>query len=230
MTAQVWKGNPRLEPLLVAIDSIETHPRNPRRGDLPLLAESLDAFGQTRPIVVQPDTGYICAGNHTYRAALEVLGWTHIAVVKPVLEPDEYDRYLLMDNRASDQSEYDEEQMAEILRDLVDRQDLAHTGWDSSQAEDFIADTQMAARGAEAEFQGGYAEGDADSPERERSELFQQPKAQQSQLMLAYNRDDYQELVRTLGSLRREYKTEGPSDTIERAIAEQFSLVWSEPT
>jgi hypothetical protein len=83
-----------------------------------------------RPIVVQPETHYIVAGNHTYRAAVEVLAWTHIAIVKPELEPAEYERYLLMDNRASDMSEYDEDALIPILERLQDSGDFAYTGWD----------------------------------------------------------------------------------------------------
>ena len=49
----------------------EVHPRkgNPRRGDIDVIAESLERNGQFRPIVVNKATGEILAGNHTYAAA-----------------------------------------------------------------------------------------------------------------------------------------------------------------
>lgn len=223
MDDRVWKGNPKLEPLLVPIEEITTHPRNPRKGDLPLLAESLDGFGQTRPIVVQPETHYIVAGNHTYRAAVEVLAWTHIAIVQPALEPSEYEQYLLMDNRASDMSEYDDEVMVAILERLQDSGDLAFTGWNEAQIEDFISNSERISRDAEHEFRAGHDEDD-DHPEGGR--LFKKPVGSANQLMLAYNGDAYQDVVHNLGILRREYGTSGIGPTAARAIANQFDLIF----
>lgn len=222
VSERVWRGNPRLEPLLVPVDEIQTHPRNPRRGDLPLLAESLDGFGQTRPIVVQPETNYIVAGNHTYRAATEVLAWTHIAVSRPVLEPSEYERYLLMDNRASDMSEYDEEVMIPILERLHDRGDLAYTGWNEDEIEDFIAGSERISREAEREFRAGHDEDDEPGHGR----LFKKPEGSANQLMLAYNGDAYQDVVHNLGILRREYGTSGIGPTVAHALANQFDLIY----
>lgn len=220
----IWKGNDKLRHLLVPIETIETHPRNPRRGDLPLLAESLDSFGQTRPIVVQPATGYIVAGNHTYRAAVEVLAWSHIAIIRPELEPDEYEQYLLMDNKASDASEYDEEVLIPILQRLHDTGDFQHTGWDAEQADDFIKSTDHIARTEEQEFQGGYA---GEQPGGEKpGRLFERSAKTENQLMLAFNNDDYREIVRSIGTLRREYGTEGIGNTVARALKEQFTRVF----
>lgn len=245
--AVTWKGNPKLEPLLVPIESITTHPRNPRRGDLPLLAESLDAFGQTRPIVVQPwnpDTlaaafpgrpaehepdrpEWIVAGNHTYRAAVEILAWSHVAVVKPELGTEEYEQYLLMDNRASDASEYDDEVLIPILQRLTDRGDFANTGWDPDQAEDFIAGADRIARTAEEAFQGGYAETDDERQAREKRASGHRTV---SQVMLAYSSDEHAEILTGIKMLQREYGTRDLSSTIGRAVDEQFQLVFKETT
>lgn len=227
MSERVWRGNPKLEPLLVLAESIQTHPRNPRRGDLPLLAESLDGFGQTRPIVVHPETGYIVAGNHTYRAATEILAWTHIAVSRPQLEPAEYEQFLLMDNRASDLSEYDEDVLIPILQGLQDKGDFAYTGWDDDRAEEFIDGADRVSRDAEREFRAGL---DDDSTDEENDpntgRLFKKPPGTANQLMLAYTRDSHAEVVRNLGVLRREYGTEGIGPTAARAIANQFDIVF----
>ena len=69
---------PQLRALVVPIDSVELHPRNPRRGDVAAVAASLARFRQVKPIVVQRSSGYVIAGNHVLRAALS-LGWTEIA-------------------------------------------------------------------------------------------------------------------------------------------------------
>src|SRR5437899_784082 len=69
---------PQLQGLAVPIDSIELHPRNPRKGDVPAVTESLRRFGQRKPIVVQAGTRYVVAGNHLLMAA-RALRWTDIA-------------------------------------------------------------------------------------------------------------------------------------------------------
>ena len=69
---------PQLRALVVPIDSVELHPRNPRLGAVAAVAASLARFRQVKPIVVQRSTGYVIAGNHVLRAALS-LGWTEIA-------------------------------------------------------------------------------------------------------------------------------------------------------
>ena len=42
---------PQLRSLLVPIESLELHPRNPRRGDVAAVAASLRRFGQQKPVV-----------------------------------------------------------------------------------------------------------------------------------------------------------------------------------
>ena len=49
---------PQLRALVVPIDCVELHPRNPRRGDVAAVAASLTRFGLQKPVVVQKSTGY----------------------------------------------------------------------------------------------------------------------------------------------------------------------------
>lgn len=120
------KSQIRVDSDMVAIDSIRAHPSNPRRGDLAVIAESLTAHGQYRPIVVQRETGTILAGNHTWRAA-KSLGWKKIAVSFVSCSDEDAARILLADNRASDLATYDDGALAELLRSLPD---LDGTGFD----------------------------------------------------------------------------------------------------
>jgi hypothetical protein len=48
---------PELAAFVVPIDSLTTHPRNPRHGNLEAITESLRRFGQMRAVVVQRSTG-----------------------------------------------------------------------------------------------------------------------------------------------------------------------------
>jgi hypothetical protein len=109
----------------VAVKSLTTHTRNPRHGDVAAIATSLERFGQVRAILVSSD-GEIIAGNHTYMAAVS-LGWTHIAATLFTGSREDAEAYLIADNRASDLGTYDYAILADLLRDVKDRDDLAAT-------------------------------------------------------------------------------------------------------
>lgn len=103
-----------LNTLTLPVDELRPHPENARQGDTDLIAESIRAHGQYRPIVAQKSTGYILAGNHTYAAALEE-GFTELAVV--VLDVDDATarRILLADNRTADLGVTDPEQLLALV-------------------------------------------------------------------------------------------------------------------
>lgn len=117
---------PPIEHLAVSIDVPEPYERNPRRGNVDQVAESLRVNGQYRPIVVNRRDNRILAGNHTWRAARQ-LGWTHIAVTWVDVDDAAARRIVLVDNRASDLADYDDRLLAELLADV---EDLAGTGYD----------------------------------------------------------------------------------------------------
>lgn len=117
-----------LEPLLVPVDELEPHPDNARRGDLDRIAESLERFGQLRPVLVNARDGYIVAGNHVYLSARE-LGWSHVAAVREDMEPQDAKAYLLADNRLAELGTYDDAALAAVLRDVYEDGSLAATGY-----------------------------------------------------------------------------------------------------
>jgi len=53
----------------VGIHTIRPHPRNPRKGDVDLIEESINENGFFDPIGVQKSTGFIIDGNHRWKAA-----------------------------------------------------------------------------------------------------------------------------------------------------------------
>ncbi|MEU3013359.1 ParB N-terminal domain-containing protein [Nocardia asteroides] len=97
------------------IASLTTYPGNARRGDIEAIAESLRAFGQYRPIVVQESTGHVLAGNHTMLAA-KSLGWTHIDVHRIDVDDAKARRIVLADNRHADRGHYDLHDLADLLQ------------------------------------------------------------------------------------------------------------------
>ena len=121
-----------LEELIVGIDSVQSHPANPRQGDVPGIAESLDVNGQYAPIVVDLRNGNILAGNHTWKAA-KSLGWKEIAVVHVEVDDQQAKRILLADNRTSDLATYDRQNLIELIERLSP--DLEGSGWDKRSLE-----------------------------------------------------------------------------------------------
>lgn len=101
----------------VKLDRLTKHPRNPRRGNIDAIKESLAVHGQYRPIVANLRTGHILAGNHTYEAARQ-LGWDKIQVAWVDVDEEDELRILLADNRTSDLAEYDDSELSALLEEL----------------------------------------------------------------------------------------------------------------
>lgn len=129
---------PQLRALVIPIDCVELHPRNPRQGDVAAVAASLARFGQQKPIVVQRSTGYVCAGNHVLRAALS-LGWTEIAANVEDLGDAEAIAFMLSDNRTADLGGYDDVLLAAILAEQQEDDNLAATGYDADDVATLLA-------------------------------------------------------------------------------------------
>lgn len=102
---------------LVPIGSLKPHPKNPRRGNVEAIKESLKTTGQVLPIVVQKSTMHILGGNHTWKAAVD-LGWRSIAVVFLDVDDVKAERILLVLNRTNDLATYDTDALADILAGL----------------------------------------------------------------------------------------------------------------
>lgn len=102
---------------LVELASLVEYPGNARRGNIPLVRESLRTHGQYRPIVAQVGTRYILAGNHTAKAAIEE-GWSHLLVTWVEVDEEQARRINLVDNRSNDEATYDFEALDELLASL----------------------------------------------------------------------------------------------------------------
>ena len=122
----------------VAIDEVIPHPQNVRQGDVGAIAESLRIHGQYRPIVVQKSSGYILAGNHTWKAA-KSLGWPKISVTYIDVDDEQAKRILLVDNRANDLATYDDASLASLLQELASTEaSLEGTGFDGDDLDDLL--------------------------------------------------------------------------------------------
>lgn len=128
------------------VGSLILLPDNPRHGDIGAISQSLERFGQQKPIVVNRD-GVILAGNHTFQAA-KALGWEEIWVAESELEGADQPGFALADNRLSDLATYDHDI---LIKQLKAQPDLLGTGYDGDDLDLLIA-----------EFEQG---GDLDQPE-----------------------------------------------------------------
>lgn len=211
-----WHGTEALKPFLVPIDSLQPHPHNPRRGHLPSIAESLDAFGQVRPIVARDGT--IVAGNHTYKAAVELLGWTHIAVLDAThLSEEELERFLIGDNRTSDRATYDDEELSAILTRLSEEGRLRGTGYDADEVDDYLSQLNKLEEAERQEFRGGYLE----SPQEkvDRSDLMRHAENLRD-INLIFEESVAQQFGIYVRMLKHSYGTTGIADTVYRAVEE----------
>ncbi|WP_394621282.1 ParB N-terminal domain-containing protein [Lentzea sp. JNUCC 0626] len=112
------------------VASLHTYFRNPRRGNVDLIAQSLVVNGQYRPVVANKGTHTgrareVLAGNHTLVAARDK-GWPDIAVCWVDVDEDQAARIVAADNRTADVGDYDMGALAELLDGL---DDLAGTGY-----------------------------------------------------------------------------------------------------
>ena len=106
---------------LISISDLTSDPANARKHgerNLKAIIDSLRAFGQQKPIVVDR-RGVVIAGNGTLEAAKR-LGWEEIAIVRTELEPTQATAFGIADNRTAELAEWDEEVLVSLLDSLDD--------------------------------------------------------------------------------------------------------------
>ena len=106
---------------LISISDLTPDPANARKHgerNLKAIIDSLRAFGQQKPIVVDR-RGVVIAGNGTLEAAKR-LGWEEIAIVRTELEPTQATAFGIADNRTAELAEWDEEVLVSLLDSLDD--------------------------------------------------------------------------------------------------------------
>lgn len=124
---------------LVVPSTLKTYVRNPRKGNVGVIAASLKAHGQYRPIVVNIGTHTgrpmeVLAGNHTLRAFRDLAEknpdderWNEILVHWVDYDEDQAKRVVLADNRTSELGSYDNTELLGLIDDV--KGDLAGIGY-----------------------------------------------------------------------------------------------------
>lgn len=108
-----------LEPLLVDIDIVKPWRENYNNGDIDEIENSILMNGMYRPIIVDPSTREILAGNHTYAACLS-LGAKSIPVVWAELNDEQhFTRIAIGDNVIASSAMPDEAALLRLVKEVL---------------------------------------------------------------------------------------------------------------
>lgn len=103
----------------VDVSSLILYPKNSRKHDkknLDVIKNSLEKFGQQKPVVVSQDN-IVLAGNGLVMAA-KSLGLKRIIIQRSELSKTDALAYAIADNRSSELSTWDEDILRETIREL----------------------------------------------------------------------------------------------------------------
>ena len=189
----------------VPLDALHLDPANARaHGDenLAAIEASLCRFGQAEPLVVQSSSGRVIGGNGRL-VAMRKLGWSEADVVE--LDVDDLTAMALgiALNRTSELAEWDEENLARLLKELRAEEVLDGVGFDQGDIDELL----------ESLGELDVAEIDDPGPEP----LPQQPVSRVGDLWLLGNH-------RLLCADSRD-----PESYTRLLKAEQVDLVWTDP-
>lgn len=141
----------------IPLSELKTYPGNARRGNVNAIAESLDAHGQYRALVVQRSTHRVLAGNHTF-LSMQARGAKEALVHLVDVDDDEARRIVVVDNRTSDLAVDDADALSALLEKI--RKDktgsgLVGTGFNDADADDLLKRLQADTARAETDGDGG---------------------------------------------------------------------------
>ena len=149
-------------------NSLTPYDFNPRKNDnsVDLVAESIKEFGFKQPIVIDK-SGVIVAGHTRHQAAIQLGLKTVPCLIADDLTPEQVRAYRIMDNAASEPSEWDNGKLVFELEELGDayspeffgmsvdefeRKIASEEAWDFSELQDFCLVTIKAPLTMQAEI------------------------------------------------------------------------------
>ena len=136
-----------METIKLKISELANDPANARKHDqrnVKAIADSLQRFGQQKPIVVDKSK-VVRAGNGTLEAA-RMLGWDEITCVMTSLTGSEATAYAIADNRTAELAEWDDPVLMATLQSLEyeDRELLEACGYTEAELEKLICEAETA--------------------------------------------------------------------------------------
>lgn len=101
----------------VAVGDLKEHPRNPNKGDVEAIRESIRENDFYGAVIVQKSTGYIIAGNHRWKAA-QAEGRDKVPAIFVDCDDARAMKILLADNATARLATMDEAVELELLEHL----------------------------------------------------------------------------------------------------------------
>lgn len=124
----------------VSVSRLEPHPKNARRHpeeNIKTIVKSLKTFGQVTPLVIN-EKMQVLKGNGTLEA-IKRLGWKKAKCIEVSLSPEEELQYALIDNKASDSSEFEFQSVSSVLQELKSLgANLENTGFSNDEIEPLL--------------------------------------------------------------------------------------------
>ena len=139
------------------IEQLRSYSRNPRKGNIPAIKNSLKNHGQFKPLLVNTGTQTgeewaVLAGNHTLAAMRELnaeaqeegLDQPHLMVPCYIIDVDatQAAEIVLVDNKTSDEATYNDEALLDLLDWLPDLDATGYTQEDLTALEDALNPTE----------------------------------------------------------------------------------------
>ncbi len=129
----------------IPISEVKEYSKNPRKNDraIDTVAKSIKEFGFQNPIILDKHSEVI-AGHTRLKAAIK-LGLKEVPVIRANdLTPEQVKAFRIMDNKSSENAEWDMELLKTELNDLDEIEyDLENTGFDLRAVGDILDDQEQ---------------------------------------------------------------------------------------
>lgn len=188
------------------VSELKHHPKNPRKGNVDLIAESIRVNGFYGALIVQKSTNYVLAGNHRLLGAKH-LGMEEVPVIYVDVDEVQATKILLADNRVSDTAIYDEDLLLELLEDLNDMGENFGIGYDIN-TDSLIKDIETNLVEA------------PKSKDLDELKVNYDKGMNARQVVLMYSAQDYDTIVLMLEELRKKFKMNSYSDVVKKLLEE----------
>ena len=131
----------------VSTKDLNVYYKNARRGDVDLIAESMQRNGVYKPLVVNRGTKTgrpmeVLCGNHSLMAIRRLADenprderWQTVDVYVIDVDEQQAARTVIADNKASDEATYEVEELVNLLTELPD---LSGTGFDRDELDELL--------------------------------------------------------------------------------------------
>ena len=121
------------------VDKFTPHPSNPKKHDIDGIKAAIKKYGPQYPIIVHKETGYIIKGHGTLEA-YRALGYTSIPYQEISCGDGEARAFLVLDNQLTIKGGYDNEKLADILKDLRNKGLDELTGFEVNEINEICRD------------------------------------------------------------------------------------------